>query len=299
MKKFGVVGNPILHSLSPRLFKAAYGSDSIYLRLIAKTADQALKLFYELNLTGMNVTAPFKEVGLWGEGVKSKEVEILGMTNTIVKENGQLKFYNTDLDGVGYKLSDVKGVSCVVLGAGGAGRTAAYFLKQRGADVTIANRTVNKAATVAQKFGCNYCGLDEIPHADIIVNTLHVKVLEVDPNQRLVDAIYHHSPYENQYATGLDWLIGQAISAYRLFTDEKPNIEAMKAIDGLIPKTIRFVGKRSEELTKMFPPELIGEEGMEIWLYDGESDFSKTAWAVIDATIKTNKEIYEEIYKTF
>lgn len=299
MKKFGVTGNPILHSLSPKLFNAAYNSDYIYLRLIAKTAGEALKLFHELDLSGMNVTAPFKDVQLWGEGVMSREVEILGMTNTILKEGGQLKFYNTDIDGVGYKLPNVKGLRCVVLGAGGAGKTAAYLLRQRGAEVTIANRTVSRAAAVAQKFDCTYCDLRLIPKAEIIVNTLHEKVMEIGSDQRLVDAIYHHSPYENQYATGLDWLLGQALSAYRLFTGEEPNLEAMSKIDSTIPTTIRFVGNRSEELTRMFPQEMIGEDGMELWLYDGKSDFSKTAWAVIDATTKTNKEIYEEICKAF
>lgn len=294
MKNFGVTGDPILHSLSPKLFKAAYGGEFNYLRLMAKSADEALRLFHDLNLSGMNITAPFKDITLWGKGAQSREVEQLGMTNTIIKKGDRLEFYNTDTDGVRFKLTDVQGVRCVVLGAGGAGRAAAYILREMGAEVTIANRTVSRA----EKTGFPFCGLDAIPDAAIYVNTLHIKTVNLKENQKLIDAIYHRSPYEENFATGMDWLIGQAISAYRLFTGQEPNIEAMFNIDPSLPSTVRFVGERCEEITKLFPPELISDDGMEIWLYDGTTDYFDTAWAVIDTREKTNNQIYEEIYSS-
>lgn len=299
MEIFGVCGNPILHSLSPKLFHAAYGSESVYLRLIAKCPKEALELFHALGLSGMNVTAPFKDVHLWGDGVQSHDVQVLGMTNTIVRDGKGLKFYNTDIDGVTCHLSDIQGVECLVLGAGGAGVSAVYALKKRGAQVTVANRTVTKAKEIAQKFDCDYCSLEQLPDAEIVVNTLHVKVFEPKENQTLVDAIYHHSPYEGancHYIDGLQWLKGQAVSAYRLFTSREAIIGD---IDTTIPKTFTFVGRRAEEVTKKFPQERISDDGMEIWLYDGKMEnYLLTAWAVIDASSKTNEEIYEEIYQS-
>lgn len=292
MKIFSVTGDPILHSLSPKLFEAAYGGEFNYLRLMSKSADEALRLFHDLNLSGMNVTAPFKDISLWGNGVLSHEVEQLGMTNTIVRDGDTLKFYNTDGDGVRFKLHNVCGMRCVVLGAGGAGRVAAYTLREMGAEVTIANRTVSRA----EKTGFPFCGLDAIPDADIYVNTLHIKTIDIKENQKLINAIYHKSPYSESFATGMDWLIGQGISAYRLFTGKEPNVDAMFNIDCSMPSTIHLLGKRSEEITKLFPYELISEDGMKIWLYDGENDYSDRAWAVIDIRKKPNNQIYEEIY---
>lgn len=300
MKKFGVFGVPILHSLSPKLFDAAYHSDYSYIRLIANNPNEAMLLAEKLGLSGINITAPFKNVNLWGEGKKSGDVEFLGFTNTILIDGNVKQFYNTDIDGVSYKLDNIIGEKCLVLGAGGAGITAAYALKKLGGEVILANRTVEKAANAAQKIGCDYCSLEEAQMVDakIVVNTLKVKILDIKQNQILIDAIYHNSPYQNQFATGLHWLIGQAVTAYRLFTNQEPDIEAMINIDPKIPTTIKFVGDRSNELTKLFPPNLIAPNGVEIWLYDGESDHFQTAWAVIDATTKSNQQIYEEIYRT-
>lgn len=299
MKIFGVCGNPILHSLSPKLFHSAYGSEYIYIRLIARTPEEVLRLFYSLGMSGVNVTAPFKDVNMWGEGVQNDDVKIIGVMNTIVRSGDVLMFYNTDIDGVTSTLGNIEGLRCLVLGAGGAGIGAVYALKKLGAQVTVANRTVSRAKAVAEKFGCDYCSLEKLPDAEIIVNTLHVKMMEPTVNQIFVDAIYHNSPYldaQCNYINGLEWLKGQAVSAYRLFT----SCEAVIGdITLTIPKTINLVGIRAEEVKKKFPAELIDDGGMEIWLYDGiMEDYLNTAWAVIDATTKTNDEIYEEIYQS-
>ncbi|MEG0500576.1 MAG: hypothetical protein RR550_05565, partial [Rikenellaceae bacterium] len=132
----------------------------------------------------------------------------------------------------------------------------------------------------------------------IYVNTLHVKVVDLRPDQKLIDAIYHHSPYDTNFASGFDWLLGQAIPVYRLFTHREPNIAAMTHIDNTIPSTIHFVGERSREISQLFPPEQISDDGMEIWLYNGTNDYFTTAWAVIDTRTKTNAQIYEEIHCT-
>lgn len=297
MKKFGIAGSPILHSLSPNLFKAAYHSDYSYLRLMVETPDEAMVLFEELGLSGINVTAPFKDVTLWGDGVLSREVEVLGAMNTIIKQDNKLYFHNTDVYGVRWKLPDVKGVKCLILGAGGAATAAAYTLIERGGDVIIANRTLSRAKNLANKLGCNYCGLDNIPHTKIIVNTLKVKAMNISKDQILIDAIYHDSPYSNSFANGMDWLVGQAIMSYKIFTKEDPDIEAMCQIDASRPTKLSFKGERSAEIETLFSKSLISDDGMEIWLYDGKSDYMNSAYAVIDAREKSKEKIYEEICK--
>ena len=79
-----------------------------------------------------------------------------------------------------YSLLKISGQKIVILGAGGASRAAAYGLIQNDAKVTIVNRTVEKARKIAEKFGCDYEGIEKlrdlIKNSDILVSTLPAKV---------------------------------------------------------------------------------------------------------------------------
>lgn len=73
---FAVTGSPILHSKSPEVFYAAFAgrSDLAYFRMVAASAGEAMRLFRELGLSGMNITAPFKAVENWGDASQTETV---------------------------------------------------------------------------------------------------------------------------------------------------------------------------------------------------------------------------------
>ena len=156
---FAVTGNPVLHSKSPVIFNTIFQrlgmSDShVYTRIAANTPAEAMFLFKELRLTGMNVTAPFKANIMVYLDEVDDAAKTIGGVNTVVREEMGIKGYNTDYMGVTGALAtrgiDLEGKRCVVLGAGGAGRAAVYGLLWKKASVTLVNRLrTEKALAVA------------------------------------------------------------------------------------------------------------------------------------------------------
>lgn len=250
-KLFAVTGNPVLHSKSPNMFNAAFEQMNIdggYFRLAANSAREAVDMFKMLGLQGMNVTAPFKEEIIACLDDVDAEAILIGGVNTVVNEGGKLKGYNTDHYGVANSLLNagvqLRGANCVVIGCGGAGKAAAYGLLNAGAEVTIANRTVEKAQEAAHKLGCNFAGLTDLetllPECDVVVFSLAQDVNPINaawlrPHQVVFDANYKHSAFCADARTvgctiveGLDWLLNQAIPAFRLFLNCEPDVSAMK-----------------------------------------------------------------------
>jgi shikimate dehydrogenase len=266
---FAVAGNPALHSKSPLLFAGAYPGreEFAYFRLAARSGAEALQLFRELGLSGMNVTAPFKEEVAALVARRSPEVALLGAANTVVDDGGgEPLAYNTDVAGVRGALEaagvEARDKSCLVLGAGGAGRAAALALKQAGGRVTVANRTGGRAREVAALVGCASAGFGEgfpalASGADIIVNALPpgASVLEegwLTPRHVVLDAVYHAPVLQGMaarrgatYVDGGAWLVRQGIPAYRLFTGEEPDARGMElalARQPALPAHVSFIG---------------------------------------------------------
>ncbi|MDR1225537.1 MAG: hypothetical protein LBK47_01385 [Prevotellaceae bacterium] len=267
MKLFSIIGNPVLHSKSPILFGYAYPNSSnefAYFRMASQNVSEAMQLFHELGLTGMNVTAPFKNDIARLADVRGPEVEAMQASNTVVLENGKICAYNTDIFGVSGSIENggvtIAGKRCLVLGAGGAGSAAAYALHSKGGEVTIANRTLEKAAQLAARVGCKACALNEIekiiPQADLIVNTLYEDVDVVNeawlkPTHIIFNAIYHNSKLASKakkagckFIDGAYWLLFQGPPAYRRFTGLEPDLENMKKalLPQKTPKHIALIG---------------------------------------------------------
>ncbi|MDR3329047.1 MAG: hypothetical protein LBS63_02915, partial [Prevotellaceae bacterium] len=253
MKKlFAITGNPVLQSQSPVLFSAAYPSradEFAYVRMAAQSAAEAMQLFAELGMSAMNVTAPFKGAVAQLADECAPEVQALKATNAVVRgEDGKTRCYNTDVAGVLGCLRDsgvaLPGKRCLVLGAGGAGSAAAYALSTAGADVLVANRTIEKAQRLADNLGCRWCSLADIaelaPQVDMIVNTLYAQVDVVEtawlsPRHIVFDAIYHASLLREKarqagctFVDGEGWLLHQGLPAYRLFTGIEPEEASMR-----------------------------------------------------------------------
>lgn len=218
---FGVVACPVAHSMSPAIHNSAFdatGYDGVYLPMRVQPGYEPFKAFMEtvgtyapLDLRGLSITLPHKENALTylkEKLAQHQPVEIeplaeqIGAVNTITFDrdaagNLTLAGRNTDyaaiLDSITARLgitrSDLAGQRIAVLGAGGTGRTAVAGMVAYGANVTIFNRTLNRAAALAEEFDgktgrVTAQPIDAIAPAeyDILLNTtsigMHPKVSE-------------------------------------------------------------------------------------------------------------------------
>ncbi|WP_049903583.1 shikimate dehydrogenase [Halococcus agarilyticus] len=186
MQVFGLVGNPVGHSLSPPMHEAAYEECGIDARYVAFEPDPddleaAIEGAQALGIDGLNVTIPFKRDVL--DLVAPDDLAArIGAVNTVDFGGRKPTGHNTDAAGVkrAFAHHDVSlDGRAVVVGAGGAGRAAAFALADAGATVAIANRTVESAHALADEIdGADGHGLDAlgslVPDADLLVNATSV-----------------------------------------------------------------------------------------------------------------------------
>ena len=177
--KFGLIGHPIAHSLSPALFKAGYDSRYPYQLIEGADFEDSYRRFLE-GYDGINVTAPFKEPAFAKADILSPECEAIGATNLLVKTPDGIKAYNSDYLGVRMWLSDVAeglkrtpptpsswapppaargvarfsspqlhqtAVKALIVGLGGAGKAAAAAAESLGMEVIRMNRTIRDERT--------------------------------------------------------------------------------------------------------------------------------------------------------
>ncbi|MBR2226866.1 MAG: hypothetical protein IJ893_03235, partial [Bacteroidales bacterium] len=126
MKRFGLIGNPVAGSLSPRLFEAAYGGRYTYDLIEGAVFDASWRRFLD-EYDGINITAPFKQDAFNAVDRLSDDARLCGAVNLAVKTPDGIVGYNTDVDGVVLSVREV-GLpvsEALVVGCGGAGRAAA------------------------------------------------------------------------------------------------------------------------------------------------------------------------------
>ncbi len=251
-KLFAVTGDPVSHSCSPIIFNELFrrqGLNAHYTRLAADSAEEAVRVFNELNLQGINVTAPFKADIIEYLDEIDEEAQIIGAVNTVVREGNIIKGYNTDHTGVfeaiiNANIKKVKPRLCLVIGAGSAGRAAAYALGKLGAQVYLANRNFEKAEKAAKILNdnglvCTAVELDDLRRyvfvSYVIINTLSADVIPLDISWLRDDHVFLDANYFNPFVKpkqteahvipGEEWLIRQALPAFELFTGTKPEAE--------------------------------------------------------------------------
>ena len=159
-KLMGLIGNPVEHTMSPVIHNtiaACMNENMAYLPFpVKEDLESAVKGAYALGVAGMNVTVPYKSDVMSALIGIDEQAAVIGAVNTLVRQEGGYKGYNTDLPGLyramksdGIELKDAK---VVILGAGGAARSAAFLCAFHAAKVVyILNRTVEKAALVAEE----------------------------------------------------------------------------------------------------------------------------------------------------
>ena len=174
MDRYGVVGHPVAHSLSPVLharFAAAAGLDLEYRQLDAAPEEfaAAARRFAEAGGRGLNVTLPHKAAALELAADASARARRAGAANWLAfGADGAVRADNTDGSGL---LRDLEvlglgpaGKRVLLLGAGGAARGVLGDLLDAGpARLLLANRTASRARELAARFpGADACGLDEL-----------------------------------------------------------------------------------------------------------------------------------------
>lgn len=246
---YAVTGKPVLHSRSPLLFQPVLeGTPARYLRLAAPTAAEALASARHIGIRGLNVTAPFKEEILRLADHADPAARAIGAANALTLGPNGVTAWNTDHRGVAGALAaagcDPDGKRAVVLGAGGAGRAAAYGLIRARATVAIVNRTFDKARTLAELFRCRAHPLDELSttlaDADILVTTIpdpmaalsaehfHAGLTMLDANYTGTTLAQLCRKMGTRYIPGTEWLFHQALPSYELFTGRKADAELMR-----------------------------------------------------------------------
>ena len=155
----GIIGNPVRHTMSPMIHNTISertGRNMVYLPFeVEEGITEAVKGAYALGIAGMNVTVPYKEQVIEALCEVEELAASIGAVNTLVRTPKGFKGYNTDILGLMRELKeediDVKGRDCVLLGAGGAARAAAFLCaKLEAGSITIANRTVEKAERILE-----------------------------------------------------------------------------------------------------------------------------------------------------
>jgi shikimate dehydrogenase len=257
MQVYGLIGDPVEHSLSPPMHEAAYdalGMDARYVTFEPRSAAAAVRGAADLGLAGLNVTIPFKRDVLDGVDPDPLAARV-GAVNTVDLSTDPPRGFNTDLAGVTRALAhhgvDPEDDDAMVVGAGGAGRAAAFALADAGATVHVANRTESRAHDLADAVGAGTTGggldglADRVPDADLLVNATSVG-METDETPvpadllhadlAVLDAVY--SPVETRLlrdaaaagATTVDgaWmLLYQGVAAFERWTGRDAPVDAM------------------------------------------------------------------------
>jgi 3-dehydroquinate dehydratase / shikimate dehydrogenase len=186
----GLVGLPVMHSVSPRIHNAAFLEQSlngVYLPFEVQDAVQFFKRMVhprtrELNwnLRGLSITAPHKQTVMECLDWIDPDAKEIGAVNTVVVEGDRLLGYNTDaagfIDPLLKRFTTLRDARVAIIGAGGAARAAIWALQRQNANVTLFARNVPKAQSLADLFGISCVSLNNASFAgfDLVINTTPV-----------------------------------------------------------------------------------------------------------------------------
>ncbi|EAQ77439.1 shikimate dehydrogenase [Blastopirellula marina] len=262
---YGVIADPIGHSLSPQLHNACFrdqGSNRCYLPF--RVPREHLASFIQedcpaLEIKGLSVTIPHKETIVRMIKKPNAAVQGIGAANTVLFDEGGPSGFNSDCDAALASLStalpqDVanpyENKTALVLGSGGVAKAIAWGLKNRGVDVIIASRTDENADDLAKGLGCRMVSWEDrgLERVDILINGtpvgMHPNVNEspidkvrlragmvvfdtvYNPEQTLL--IKEARQRECRVVTGVDMFVRQAALQYQLFTGSEPSRDLMR-----------------------------------------------------------------------
>jgi shikimate dehydrogenase len=262
----GVCGWPVAHSRSPQMHNAALAAAGLadwrYLRLPLppELFAETVRALPAAGFRGVNVTIPHKEAALAVADDASEAARAIGAANTLTFEDGAIVADNTDAPGLLAALPEPPaGRTALILGAGGAGRAAAWALKTAGAaDVAIWNRTPERARALAAELGARAV---EVPDAaEIVINCTSVGLRDPDATFKalpigadelgagslVVDMVYRAGGTRLLEAArargarvvdGLEILVAQGAASFERWTGLEAPREAMRVAATTIAET--------------------------------------------------------------
>lgn len=249
----GITGNPLGHTLSPKMQNAAIkdaGINAVYLKFPSPSLDGIEDALREYNIRGLNVTIPYKQDVIQHLDKISDRSEKTGAVNTIINDNGTLTGDNTDISGIefsfteaGVDLKDVK--KSLILGSGGAARAAVYTMCSAGSEVHILARNKETSAAIRKDFSISD-KTEEIGSYDAIINCTPIgmnndspypfDLSEITSDQIILDMVYNRpTDLVNEamakgctIAKGGDMLIGQGAESFRLWFGKSADTDVMR-----------------------------------------------------------------------
>ena len=253
MKKYLVIGNPIGHSLSPKLqnywlkqnnIKAVYDK----IKLEEKEIEGIIQDIKKQKIAGCNVTVPFKKKVIPFLDKLSIQAEQTQSVNTIIFENGNLIGHNTDTFGFDKAIKslnfNMKGKKVLILGAGGVVPSIVFAIKKMGvSEISISNRTKQKAENLKILFKeLNILEWGNIINFDVVINAtslglnnekINLDFSKVGKKKLFYDVIYN--PVETNFLkegkqlgniteNGATMFIYQALEAFKLWHGIEPEV---------------------------------------------------------------------------
>ncbi len=170
---FGVIGDPVAHSLSPAVHNTAYrrmNLDAVYVSFrVPDRPEEFLRRYTRLGFEGFSVTIPHKRAALECADDADDAARAIGAANTITVIAGRGRATNTDADAAVNQLvaafegaDRLAGKTVLLLGAGGAARAAGWGLLRAGVKLVVANRTVERGRKLAEELGADFRALDDL-----------------------------------------------------------------------------------------------------------------------------------------
>lgn len=260
----GLVGENVMHSVSPQMHNAAYaasGLNSVYIPFEVRDLDDFVQRMVhprtrelDWNLRGLSITAPHKsEIMKYLEWIDPIALEI-GAVNTVVISKDGLRGYNTDASAVLvplFGLIDLNGASVAVIGAGGAARALLWSLLNAGARVNVFARDVELGNLTTEQFGvdCTTLAGASFSDFDVVVNTTPLGMR--GPNEDLTPVVAKqlrgaklaydlvYNPIETRFISeareagcecigGLPMLVAQAVDQFKLWTGKDASLDIMR-----------------------------------------------------------------------
>jgi 3-dehydroquinate dehydratase/shikimate dehydrogenase len=288
---YGVIGDPVGHSLSPLVHNEAMRSlhlNAVYLpfRVPRGNLESFVRQFDTIPVHGYTVTIPHKEAAATLAEKYDAGVELTHAANTLIRNTSEgFTAYNTDLQAAAESLlgslplqpdgspQTLHGRTVLVLGAGGAARAVAHAMKREGALATLASRTYERAHQLAEDIGCRAIDWSARHNVlcDVLINCtpvgMHPNVDEcpIHPGflrQGLIvfDVVY--TPETTllikearargcHVVTGVDMFVRQAAAQFRLFTGQEPPVELINTV---VRRALSPVSLKAPEELPPAPP---------------------------------------------
>ncbi len=253
---FGLIGNPVAHSLSPVMHNRALaeiGCNAVYLAFKVTDCGSAIKGIRALNIKGVSVTLPHKVAVMAHLDEVDETATRIGAVNTIVNNNGKLTGYNTDCQGAVKALQNrtsIAGKSVAIIGAGGAARAVGFGLKSAAGRLSIVNRTRATGEHLAADLQAEFLPIEAFKpdRYEILINTTPVGMhpdTDATPianyafarESVAMDIVYN--PIKTRFLkeaaargcrtiSGVDMFVFQGAHQFELWTGQKAPVAAMQ-----------------------------------------------------------------------